>query len=235
MGVAHAARPREWERWPSARPRVGQRRAAAEGLLQAVISQAACVCAAPSRGAVFALGIELGALQPRLPTAATRSSALLKLCAATALELCAPATHAHTRASCAHARPFGLRTAAAAVAHLNGAALRSAQSRLTWPCSAPCTGLLCPRAADSALHGRPGVMDRGERELRAPRAAPRRLQAGWGWPGGGPRPRCGRLWWRRRFCGATVCGRYRALSLLSWLVLSYFKRNRLTICGSTYV
>ena len=129
---------------------------------------------------------------------------LLKLCAATALELCAPATHAHTRASCAHARPFGLRTAAAAVAHLNGAALHSAHTRLTWPCSAPCTGLLCPRAADSALHGRPGVMDRGERELRAPRAAPRRLQAGWGWPGGGPRPRCGRLWWRRRCCRAVA-------------------------------
>ena len=231
MGVAHAARPREWERWPSARPRVGQRRAAAEGLLQAVISQAACVCAAPSRGAVFALGIELGAPQPRLPTAATRSSALLKLCAATALELCAPATHAHTRASCAHARPFGLRIAAAAVAHLDGAALHSAHTRLTWPCSAPCTGLLCPRAADSALHV--GLVSwteaRESCERRVRQAAASWLGPAGRWPTTTLRPIAvaETLLWRH-------CGRYCALSLLSWLVLSYFKRNRLTICGSTH-
>ena len=48
---------------------------------------------------------------------------LLKLCAATALELCAPATHAHTRASCAIPRPFGLRIAETPVAQLRGATL----------------------------------------------------------------------------------------------------------------
>ena len=85
----------------------------------------------------------------------------------------------------------------------SGAALCSARPWLTRPCSSPCTGLLCPRAADSVLVGL-GIVARGERALRAPRAAPRRLQAGLGRLVGGPQTHCGQSRRQRRFCGACL-------------------------------
>ena len=110
-------------------------------------------------------------------------------CAAAGIELedCSPLPlrpHTHTRASRTHARPFGLRIAAAAVAQQLGAmlGLPTAHAALLVALRrnlVPSRGRLCAR--------RPGVVARDVRALRAMRAAPRQLQAGWSRPSGGPR------------------------------------------------